>query len=253
MIQQFICNCHVCKQAKAAWDIYHGLLQPLPVPEQAWTNITINFIVGLPKYKTYRQIYDAILIVIDQLSKERHYIPCSEKDECTSAKTTADLFLQDVWFKHGLPISMISDHGLQFVSKMWDLLCKLLGIKAKLSTAFYPKTNGQSKNANQEAEQHLRSYVNHFQDDWVRLLPMGEFSANANVSATIKVPPFLATKGYNPRISFDPVDLSTDSTRERITNSTAKSIANCMEEVWNFMQEDMTKLQAKQAVAANCH
>ena len=111
--------------------------------------------------------------------------------------------------------------------------------------AFHPETDGQSKNANQEVEQHLRSYVNHFQDDWVWLLPIGEFSANANVSATTKVPLFLATKGYNPRMSFDPVDLSADSTKERITNSTTRLIANCMEKVWDFMQEEMTKLQAK--------
>ena len=60
---------------------------------------------------------------------------------------------------------------------------------------------------------------------------MGEFSANANVSATTKVPPFLATRGYIPRMSFDLVDLSADSTRERIANSTATSIANYIEEV----------------------
>ena len=148
---------------------------------------------------------------------------------------------------------MTSDCGLQFVSKMWDSLCKLFGIKSKLSTAFYPKTNSQSKNANQEAEWYLRSYVNHFQDNRVRLLPMEEFSANANVSATTKVPPFLATKSYNSRISFDPVDLSANLTRERITNSTARLIANSMEKIWKFMQEEMTKLQAKQAVAVNCH
>ena len=126
---------------------------------------------------------------------------------------------------------MTSNHGPQFVSKMWDSLCKLLEIIAKLSTAFYSETDGQSENANQEAKQHLRSYVNHFQNDWVRLLLIGEFSANANVSATIKMPPFLATKSYNPRMSFDLVDLSANSTREKIANSTAKSIANRIEEV----------------------
>ena len=114
---------------------------------------------------------------------------------------------------------------------MWNFLYKLLEIKAKLSIAFYLETDGQSENANQEAERHLRSYVNHFQDDWVRLLLLEKFSANANVLATTKVPLFLATKGYNPRMSFDPVDLSANSTREKIANSTARLIANCMEEV----------------------
>ena len=251
MIQRFIRNCHVYKRAKAARDTYYGLLQPLPMPEQVWMDITMDFVIGLPKCKAYGQIYDAILIVIDRLSKERYYIPCSEEDERTSTEATADLFLWDVWSKHGLPISMTSDREPQFVSKMWDSLCKLLEITARLSTAFHPEIDGQSKNANQEAEWHLRNYVNHFQDDWVRLLPMGEFSANANILATTKVPPFLATKGYNPRMSFDPVNLSADSTKERIANSTVRLIANRMEEVWDFMQKEMTKLQAKQVVAAN--
>ena len=96
MIQRFIRNCHVCKRAKTAWNTYHSLLQPLLVPEQAWTDITIDFVMGLPKCKVYGQIYDAILMVIDQLSKERHYIPCSEEDKRTSAEATADLFLWDV-------------------------------------------------------------------------------------------------------------------------------------------------------------
>ena len=67
------------------------------------------------------------------------------------------------------------------------------------------------------------------------------------------MPPFLATKDYNLRISFDPVDLSADSTREQIANSMARLIVNCMEEVWEFMEEKITKSQAKQAVTANCH
>ena len=230
-IQQYTRNCHVCKRAKAARDTYHGLLQPLPVPERPWVDVTMDFVVGLPKCHAYGQVYDAILMVIDWLSKERHYIPCSEENEGTSAAATADLFVCDVWLKHGLPTSLTSDRGSQFVSKMWDSLCKLLGIRAKLSTAHHSKTNGQSKIANQEAERHLQTYTNHFQDVWVQLLPIREFAANANVSATTKIPPFLVTKGYNPRMSFDHVDLSANFTRKRIANATARLIAGHIEKV----------------------
>ena len=80
MIQQFIRNCYMCKQAKAAWDTYHSLLQLLLVPKQTWTDITIDFVVELLKCKAYGQIYDAILMVIDQLFKKIHYIPCFEED-----------------------------------------------------------------------------------------------------------------------------------------------------------------------------
>ena len=78
-------------------------------------------------------------------------------------------------------------------------------------------------------------YVNHFQDNWVDLLPMAEFAANANPSAITKIPPFQATRGYIPRMSFKPVDLLEGSTRERLANSKARSIATNMEEVWKFV------------------
>ena len=254
-VEQYLCNCHVCKRAKVSRDAYNGLLQPLPVPERPWVDLTMDFVVGLPKSQGYNNSkpYDAILMVVDRLSKERHYIPCTEEDNGTSAEATAAMFLRHVWCYHGLPISLTSDRGPQFALKMWNSLCKLLGITAKLSTAWHPETDGQSKIANQEIERYLRSYVNHFQDDWVERLPMAKFSSNANTSVTTKVPPFLVSCGYIPRMSFEPVDLTALSTRERIANAKATSIANRMQEVWEFTRGEMAKSQQAQVKAANRH
>ena len=80
-VEQYLRNCHVCKQAKAFRDAYNGLFQPLPVPERPWVDLTMDFVVGLPK----SQGYDAILIVVDWLLKERHYIPCTEDNNGTNA------------------------------------------------------------------------------------------------------------------------------------------------------------------------
>lgn len=114
--------------------------------------MTIDFVTGLPKCHVYGQIYDMILIVINHLSKKRYYILCLEDKEGTSAEATAELFMQYVWLRQDLPISLTSDRGLQFTAKIWDSLCKLLGIKAKLSTAWHPEIDGQNKIANQEME-----------------------------------------------------------------------------------------------------
>src|SRR5208282_4692935 len=79
-----------------------------------------------------------ILTVVDRLSKERHYIPCTAGEEGTSAEETAKLFLRWVYRTHGLPDSIVSDRGTQFVSLMWKSLCTRLGITSKLSTAYHP-------------------------------------------------------------------------------------------------------------------
>ena len=80
---------------------------------------------------------------------------------------------------------------------------------------------------------------------------MGEFAANANVSAINKILLFLAMKRYNPRISFDHVNLSANSTHKRIANAKTRLIASHIKKVWNFTWTEMAKSQKAQAMAAN--
>ena len=210
----YIRNCYTCRHAKASRDQYNGLLKPLPIFIRPWTDVTLDFVTGL----LYSNGYNAVLMVIDRLTKERHYILCTTDENGTTAEATAYLLLNNVWKLHGLPLSLTSDWGPQFISGVWKNLCKILGIKVNLSTAFHPETDGQSENANQEMERHLCTFVNYQQDDWPKKLAMAEFAANNNESASIKLSPFFATKGLHPRISFDKVELSDDNTCKRIFN-----------------------------------
>ena len=82
---------------------------------------------------------------------------------------------------------------------------------------------------------------------------MAEFASNANTLASIKIPLFLFSRGLIPRMSFDPVNLSASSIRERLANAQAKSLADRMQEVWKFAREEMTKSQAAQIKATNKH
>ena len=82
---------------------------------------------------------------------------------------------------------------------------------------------------------------------------MAKFLSNANTSATTKVLLFLASCGYILRMSFDPVDLKASSTHKRLANAKAKSIANCMQEVWKFTRAEMAKSQRAQVKATNKH
>jgi len=88
-----------------------------------------DFITKLP----LAQGYDSILVVVDRLTKMVHFIPTTEK---TSAEGLARLFRDNVWKLHGLPESIISNRGLQFVAELMKELNGMLGIKSKLSMAF---------------------------------------------------------------------------------------------------------------------
>jgi len=127
---------------------------PNSIPEKPWMHISADFITKLP----LAQGYDSILVVVDRLTKMVHFIPTIEK---MSAEGLARLFRDNVWKLHSLPESIISDRGPQFTAGLIWELNKILGIKSKLSTVFYPQTDGQRERVNQELEQYLRMFIDH--------------------------------------------------------------------------------------------
>jgi len=90
-----------------------------------------------------------------------HFIPTTEK---TLAERLARLFRNNVWKLYGLPESIISDRGPQFVAGLMQELNRMLGIESKMSTAFHPQTDRQTERVNQELEQYLRMFIDHRQE-----------------------------------------------------------------------------------------
>jgi len=90
-----------------------------------------DFITKLP----IEQGYDSILVVVDRLTKMVYFISTIEK---TLAEGLARLFRDNVWKLHGLPESIISDRGPQFVAEIIQELNRMLGIESKLLMAFHP-------------------------------------------------------------------------------------------------------------------
>ena len=225
------------------------MLKPLPILSRPWIDITLDFVTGLP----ISNGYNAILMVVDCLTKERHYIPCTTDENGTTTEATAQLLLQNIWKLHGLPSSLTLDRGPQFISGVWKNLCKILGISANLSISFHPETDGQSEIANQEMEKHFRTFVNYQQNDWVDKLPMAEFAANNNDSLSTRLSPFFASRGLHPRMSFDVVYLSDTTTRERINKKKAIDISKAMQLIWKYTQESLTKAQTSQSNQAKKH
>ena len=79
----------------------------------------------------------------------------------------------------------------------------MLGINTKLSTAFHPQTDGQTKRMNQELEQYLRMFIDYRQEQWPEWLGTAEFAYNNKVHTGTKVSPFQANHRQNPRMGFE--------------------------------------------------
>ncbi|KAG0158414.1 hypothetical protein PDIDSM_5928 [Penicillium digitatum] len=196
-VSEWTKNCHTCRRITPAREVRQGILRQLPVPERAWQDISMDFITHLPL--SYG--YDAILVMVERLTKMKHFIHC--KGTC-NAEEVARLYTRHVWKLHGLPNTVVSDRGPQFVAQFWKHLTKLLRITNLLSTAYHPETDGQTERANAVLEQYLRAYVSYLQDDWSEWLPLAEFTANSHYSESTRVSPFYANYGFHPRIGFEP-------------------------------------------------
>ena len=144
-VAKYLKNCLVsCKLARHTGP--PPLLRPLPVADSRWRDISVDFVGPLPTSDGFNMI----MVVVNRLTKIRHYIPCTAKeaDSGTSAPAMAWLFLDHVFRLHGLPDTIISDRGWQFISAFWKHLTSSLGIKRKLSTAYHPQTDRQTERAN---------------------------------------------------------------------------------------------------------
>lgn len=87
-------------------------------------------------------------MVINQLTKKRHYISCITDENGTIAEDIAYLLLNNVWKLHGISLSLTFDRGFQFISGVWKNLYMILDIKDNLCTSLHLDIDGQSEIAN---------------------------------------------------------------------------------------------------------
>jgi hypothetical protein len=195
------CNaCLLCDKTKTPRSLPTGFLKPLPVPLAPWRDISVDYITPLPPCGRRGQEFHHVAVVVDRLTKMRHFIPTTTLE----AEELADRFIERVYSLHGVPETIISDRGTQFVSAFWRALSARLGVALRPSSAFHPQTNGQTERINAELEQYLRLFCDWAQDDWVDWLPLAEFAGNNTTSETTGVSPFFANYGFHPRMGVEP-------------------------------------------------
>ncbi|GJU82474.1 putative reverse transcriptase domain-containing protein [Tanacetum coccineum] len=161
-----ISKCLTCAKVKAEHQRPSGLLVQPAIPQWKWDNITMDFVMKLPKSS---QGYDTIWVIVDRLTKSAIFMQMRETDPMDKL---ARMYLKEVVMKHGIPVSIICDRDPRFASNIWKSLQKALGTSLDMSNAYHPQTDGQSERTIQTLEDMLRACVIDFGNGWVKQLPL---------------------------------------------------------------------------------
>ena len=238
-VERICGRCVTCKQAKSRVQP-HGLYTPLPIPSEPWVDISMDFVLGLPRTKRGR---DSIFVVVDRFTKMAHFIPCHKTDD---ASHIADLFFREVVRLHGMPRTIVSDRDAKFLSYFWKTLWCKLGTKLLFSTTCHPQTDGQTEVVNRTLSTLLRAIIKKNIKTWEECLPHVEFAYNRTIHSATKFSPFELVYGFNP---LTPLDLTPLPLSERV-NLDGKKKADFVQQIHEKARlniERRTEQYAKQA------
>jgi hypothetical protein len=192
-------------------------------------------------YGLYRGItrttkgYDSIWVIVDQLMKISHFLPVKTDHPAT---VYAQLYIAHILSLHGVPKTIVSDRGSQFVSKFWEELHKSLGTKLLHSSAYHPQTSGQTERVNQILEDMLRACVLDFSQKWDECLPLVEFSYNNSYQEGIKMAPFEALYG---RRCHTPLNWSEPGERYFFRPGMVKEVEEKVQRIIHNMKKAQTR------------
>ena len=196
-IQVFLRNCVVCQQCKYETTAPPNLLKPLPIPEVVWTDISMDFIDGLPP--SFGK--SVILVIVDRFSKAAHFLALCHP---YTASSVAQLFLDNFLKLHGFPRSIVSDRDAVFVSDFWQELFLLQRCKLNTSTAYHPQSDGQTEMVNKCLDTYLRCITSDKPQMWSKWLPLAEYWYNTSYHSAALTSPFEIVYGQQPHLLYLP-------------------------------------------------
>jgi hypothetical protein len=237
-----ILECSICQHSKGRKP-NAGFYQSLPIPDRPWDEISMDFVLGLPR--TQRG-HDSIFVVVDRFSKMAHFIPCHKNNDATHI---ANLFFKEIVRIHGLPKSIVSDKDTKFIGHFWRTLWKKMGTNLMFILAYHPQMDGKTEVVNKILGDLLRSLVKEHHSSWDNVLPQAEFAYNDSVNRSTGKSPFEIFYGRQPR----GVSEMRDSKQIMTKSARAKEFAQAMEELHSRMKQRLLETNQEYKRRADQH
>ena len=192
-IKQHVSKCQVCEINKTNSLAPAGLLQPLPIPQNIWEDVSMDFIEALPRSEGF----DTIWVIVDRLSKYSHFVPLKHP---FNAQGLARHFVKEIICLHGILKSIVSDRGKIFMGHFWQEIHKLQGTKLNFTSSYHPESDGQTEVVNKHLGNYLRCFSSTKPTSWCFWLPWAEFCYNTSYHVSTHTTPFKIIYGTDPPI-----------------------------------------------------
>jgi hypothetical protein len=256
-VRTYVLECDSCQRNKPVNKKPAGKIQPIPIPDKPWSDISMDLITDLPETE---EGFDSVAVFVDRLTKMTHIAPCKKT---ITSEQFALLYLQNVVRLHGFQLSIISDRDPRWCNDFWKAVCSQLNTKLRFSTAFHPQTDGQTERQNRTLEEMLRHYVAPNHTDWNRHLALVEFAMNNALQLSTKETPFYLNTGLRPLTPLtslrdtehpDARAITTDwQTRVQRATDRLKSAQNRMKDMHAHGRREVTFDEGQEVLLSSKH
>jgi len=188
-IKKYIRECATCQMNKTSNRTAREPMMITTTASRPFEKIYMD-IVG-PLTKSYNgNVF--ILTLQDDLTKFAWAAPMPNHE----ANTVAKYFVTQFVCLHGLPQSLVTDCGTEFLSKVFKEVCHLLKIKQTSTSPYHPQSNGSLERSHRTLAEYLRSFANKDPQNWDTHVPFAMFCHNSTTHTSTKYQPYQLVYGY---------------------------------------------------------